>query len=323
LTAMNRQVHHMVRLIDDLLEISRINNGMLELKLEPVDLRSVIDRAVEIVRPISEQRAQAISIRATEPLVLSADPTRVIQIVGNLLHNASKYTPVGGQIELELVGDDNQAIVRVIDHGVGIPTDQLAAVFEMFAKIKRTQANANNGLGIGLALARRLATMHGGSLMATSDGEGRGTIFTLSLPRTNGESSSAVVAETVAAGRPLRIVVIEDNQDGADLLVMWLEQLGHHVELARTGFEGLALVGTARPEVVLCDVGLPDVDGIEVCRRIKELHNPPTMVALTGWGMDEDRRRTKEAGFDHHLVKPVALEKLRIILSSVNSPEGN
>jgi signal transduction histidine kinase len=319
LSAMNRQLHHMVRLIDDLLEVSRINNGMLELKPERVELMTIIERAIEIVKPFMDQRKQTLAITASDSVVIAADPVRVSQILGNLLHNASKYSSNGATVRVELARTADAAVVRVIDDGVGIPPDQLVRAFEMFAKIKRTSRDAHDGLGIGLALARQLAVMHGGTLVADSAGEGCGTTFTLSLPVGEGQPSTASQEPIAFAGHVLRVVVIEDNKDAADLLVMWLENKGHLVHLARSGPDGLALVGEARPDVVLCDIGMPDMDGMEVCRRIRSDYPPylPLMVALTGWGMDEDRRRTKEAGFDHHLVKPVALDKLEVILSTV------
>jgi signal transduction histidine kinase len=328
LAAMNRQLHHMVRLIDDLLDVSRISRGMLELKREPTDIGSIIDSAVEIAKPFMDQRRQTIHIGSAGPVVISVDPTRVSQIVGNLLHNASKYTAAGGELHVELLQDQAHALIRVIDPGAGIPPDQLGRVFDMFAKIERSVPNANSGLGIGLALAQRLAGMHGGTLTATSPGEGQGATFTLSLPLPVAETSSVAPAPAAGNGRAaagsvtrLKVVVIEDNDDAADTLALWLENMGHQVQVARTGPEGLALVRAARPDVVLCDVGLPGMDGVEVCQRVQDLSNGsrPIMVALTGWGMDADRRRTGEAGFDHHLVKPVALDKLREILRTVRA----
>jgi CheY-like chemotaxis protein len=256
-------------------------------------------------------------------LVASIDPIRVSQIVGNLLHNASKYTDLGGEIRIEIVRDETQAIIHVIDRGAGIPPDQLGRIFDMFARIERSVPNANGGLGIGLALAQQLAGLHGGGLTATSPGEGHGATFTLSLPLAVAATSSLEPPLAVPLGRAstgsfarLSIVVIEDNDDAADMLAMWLENMGHDVQVARSGPEGLALVRETQPDIVLCDIGLPEMDGIEVCRRVQDLPIAirPMMVALTGWGMDADQRRTGEVGFDHHLVKPVSLDKLREIL---------
>ena len=323
LAAMNRQLHHMVRLIDDLLDVSRITRGMLELRRERVDLQSAVHSGVEIAKPFIEQRNQAVTVTARGPVFVSVDPIRVAQIVGNLLHNASKYTTAGGQIRVELEPAAAEVLVRVIDTGVGIPANQLARVFDMFTKIERSVPNANGGLGIGLALAQRLAAMHGGRLTATSAGEGQGATFTLTLPviADPPPPPPPPVPTTASANvaTALRIVVVEDNEDAADMMGAWLESQGHHVDIARTGPDGLALVAAARPDVVLCDIGLPGMDGVELCRRIVELplDPAPVMVALTGWGMTGDRQRTTDVGFRHHLVKPVALDKLREILQSI------
>jgi len=198
-------------------------------------------------------------------------------------------------------------------------------VFDMFTKIERSLPGTNDGLGIGLALSRQLAELHGASLEAASDGEGKGATFTLSLPIGPATSSAATLleeSEKVPGVGGLSIVVVEDNEDSADMMSVWLEHLGHEVRIARTGPDGVALVLQARPHVVLCDIGLPGMDGADVCRRIvDEMSTPPVMIALTGWGMEGDRRRTAEAGFDHHLVKPVALDQLRIVLESVGQHE--
>ena len=326
MAAMNRQLDHMVRLIDDLLDVSRISRGMLELKRESIDLTAVIEHALETARPFLDQRRQTVEVVAAGPVRAIADATRVSQILGNLLHNASKFTPAGGAIRVELAAEDGTATIRVVDPGAGIPEGQIDRVFDMFARIERSsRQQANTGLGIGLALGRSLAEMHGGHLTASSSGEGQGATFTLTLPaeasgvlEISGPHAAAPVASAVVSGR-LEVVVIEDNDDAADTLTMWLEELGHGVRVARTGPAGLELVREARPDVVLCDIGLPDMDGVEVCRRVKALalEPRPVMVALTGWGMDEDRRRTAEAGFEHHLVKPVVPDRLRAILQAV------
>jgi signal transduction histidine kinase/ActR/RegA family two-component response regulator len=326
MAAMNRQLDHMVRLIDDLLDVSRISRGMLELKRESTDLAGVLEHALETARPFLDQRRQTVEVAAADPVRAMVDATRVSQIVGNLLHNASKFTPAGGAIRVELAVEDGMAAIRVIDPGAGIPEDQIDRVFDMFARIERSsRQQASTGLGIGLALGRSLAEMHGGSLSASSAGEGQGATFTLTLPaeaagmlEIAGVHAMEPVAGAVVPDR-LEVVVVEDNDDAADTLTLWLEELGHGVRVARTGPVGLELVREARPDVVLCDIGLPDMDGVEVCRRVKalELAPPPVMVALTGWGMDEDRRRTAEAGFEHHLVKPVVPDRLRAILQAV------
>jgi CheY-like chemotaxis protein/two-component sensor histidine kinase len=324
LSAMNRQLEHMVRLIDDLLDVSRISRGTLEMRREHVDLSSVIDRAIETARPFFTRRNQSIEVDAREPLTVFVDATRIAQIVGNLLNNASKHSPLGAQVRIELTREFDRATIRVVDEGAGIPLGQLERVFDMFTKIERSSPGTNDGLGIGLALSRQLADLHGASLEAASGGEGKGATFTLSMPIGAAESiaearqEKAVRVPVVQPG--LSVVVVEDNEDSAEMMAVWLEQLGHEVRIARTGPDGVALVLESRPHVVLCDIGLPGMDGADVCRRIVgEMSIPPVMIALTGWGMEGDRRRTAEAGFNHHLVKPVALDQLRAVLDSVSA----
>ena len=322
ITAMDRQLGHMVRLIDDLLDVSRVSRGVLELKREPTDLLSVVMGAVELVKPHTDQRQQTVEVATEVTSQVLVDPTRLVQIISNLLHNASKYTSAGGNVRVEVHRDGDRIHVHVVDHGAGIPANQLDRVFEMFARIERSVPNANGGLGIGLALSRHLAALHGGELTAASEGEGAGATFTLSLPRVEVDDPDAAPPEASAATPTCprhKIVVIEDNEDSGDLLALWLETMGHEVSLARCGLEGVALVAAAAPRIVLCDMGLPDIDGAEVCRRVLELGlgSQPVMVALTGWGTEADRKKTGDVGFVHHLVKPVALTALREILSSV------
>jgi len=321
LTAMNRQLDHMVRLIDDLLDLSRVSRGMLELRKERSDLKVVIETAIETAQPFIDARQQVCRFAVAGPVYALLDPTRIAQVVGNLLHNASKYTAVGGEIDIEINRVEGNAVIRVIDPGAGIPASQLERVFDMFAKVERSVPNANGGLGIGLALSRQLALLHDGSLVADSGGEGHGATFTLTLPLVDVDAPAAPVPGQAAAAHvnaegALNIVLVEDNEDAAELLAMWLGQLGHEVRVGRNGSEGLALVGEVAPQVVLCDLGLPDMSGLQVCQHIRAMDLPaqPLMVALTGWGMAEDRQRTRDAGFDHHLTKPVAPDALLDIL---------
>jgi signal transduction histidine kinase len=337
LAAMNRQLDHMVRLIDDLLDVSRISRGMLELRTERVELAAVVETAIERSRPLIDQRKQTIAARLDRTAVANGDAVRLSQIVANLIHNASKFTPERGELVVELAAETGRAVVRVVDRGVGIPGDQLERVFEMFARVQRAQPRDHGGLGIGLALARRLAELHGGTLTASSPGEGQGATFELSIPALGAATAvpAAVPATApatapvpvatapVAAAKPasngLEIAVIEDNEDAAETLAAWLEEQGHVVRIARTGPEGVDLVKAQLPDLVLCDIGLPGHDGVEVCRQVRALDiEQPMMVALTGWGMDADRRRTAEAGFDRHLVKPVAIPQLVEVLRAVH-----
>jgi signal transduction histidine kinase len=323
LAAMNRQLDHIVRLIDDLLDVSRISRGLLELKREHVDLAAVVRATVDSVRPWFERRNQVLTLDVPEELDGYADQTRIAQIISNLLHNAAKFTPPGGAIRVELAQDGDAVVVRVIDSGAGILPEQLERVFDMFSRIARNGAAPEPGLGIGLALARRLAEMHGGTLKAFSEGEGLGTTFTLQIPANveSGDQPQSAVANRAPKdpAAPLDIVVVEDNDDIADGLLDWLESLGHRVAVARTGRSGVELIRERFPDLVLCDLGLPELDGLDLCRHVRGFpaESQPIMVALTGWGREDDLRRTKEAGFDHHLVKPVAPDKLEALLQVV------
>lgn len=322
LSAMNRQLDHMVRLIDDLLDMSRVSRGMLELKKERADLNTIVEAAIETAQPFIDQRKQSCRVQTEGPLFAQLDPTRIAQVIGNLLHNASKYTPVGAELAIDVRADAGSATIRVIDPGVGIPADQLERVFDMFAKIERSTRDVHGGLGIGLALSRQIAVLHNGSLVAQSAGEGRGATFTLSLPLVAAMPAELAQGQTQQASsqvaKSLSIVVIEDNEDAVELLEILLTDIGHQVAVARNGLEGLELVRDVVPQVVLCDLGLPGMSGVEVCQRVRALQLPsqPMMVALTGWGMTEDRRRTHAVGFDHHLVKPVTADSLLEILRS-------
>jgi signal transduction histidine kinase len=321
MTAMNRQLDHMVRLIDDLLDISRISRGLLELQKEPVGLADVVRTTVDSVRPLFERKGQQLTLSADETVEVDADSTRIAQILSNLLHNATKFTPSGGSVRVEMAREGGDATIRIVDTGPGILAEQMERVFDMFARVGRPGAAAEPGLGIGLALARRLAEMHGGMLTAASEGAGRGTTFTLRLPALPGVPARALAANGTngSSQEPLKaldIVLIEDNDDVIDTMVDWLEDLGHRVRVARSGELGLDLVQAVPPRVVLCDLGLPGIDGTDVCRSIRalQLSMQPVMIALSGWGRETDRQRTKDAGFDHHLVKPISPDKLEAML---------
>lgn len=322
LNMMNRQLDHMVRLIDDLLDVSRISRGMLELKRERTELGTLIENVIDAARPYVDKRQQTLSVTVPRGLFATVDATRIAQIVGNLLSNASKFTAQGGQLWIELRHGNGDAEIRIADSGAGIPADQIDRVFEMFARIDRSVPYSTGGLGIGLALSRQLAALHGGELTAASEGEERGSVFTLRVPDVEFYDAPASVSAPQhqrIGMRKLRIVVIEDNEDASDTLAMWLEDQGHSVSVARTGPDGLVMVQEVRPDVVLCDVGLPGMDGIEICKQVKATTSTthPIMIALTGWGMESDRRRTGNAGFDHHIVKPFMPDKLRSILETI------
>jgi signal transduction histidine kinase len=325
LKAMGRQLEHMVRLIDDLLDVSRITRGTLELRKEETRLKRVVEQAADTAAAESARRGQEIRVDAEDGIVAMVDATRVAQIVGNLLNNAAKHSSAGSPIRVELRQEGDSAVIRVIDAGVGIPAEQLGRVFDMFTKIERSTASKNEGLGIGLALSRKLAHLHGGELTGASAGEGRGATFTLTLPLEPTRKSGETVIDSVRpppttapVAAPLRVVLVEDNEDSAEAMNIWLTMLGHRVRMAHDGPTGLAIILEERPDVVICDIGLPALDGVEVCRRVAlAMSVPPFMIALTGWGMEKDRQRTLDAGFHKHLVKPVALDALRIALQSV------
>jgi signal transduction histidine kinase/DNA-binding NarL/FixJ family response regulator len=322
LGAMNRQLHHLVRLIDDLLDVSRISRGHLELKLERVELGGIVQSTIDATRPWFENRQQALSIDIENGIVARVDPTRFSQILTNLLHNATKFTPNGGSIGVRLHRESDSAVLCVVDSGIGISNTSIARAFEMFAQIRRPGQTAEPGLGVGLALARRLATMHGGNLELSSEGEGRGTTTELRIPalRPSERAASADSSDrAVGSVEMLRMVVVEDNEDVGDILLQWLEEHGHSVILARNGKGGLEAIQEHCPDVVLCDLGLPDLDGFDVCRRVRLFSSSaqPAMIALTGWGRKNDLRLSREAGFDYHLVKPVSSEALDAILQRV------
>ena len=323
LGAMNRQLDHMVRLIDDLLDVSRISRGLMDLKRETIDLSALTLSTVEGARPWFERRKQSLTADIAEGVVASADSTRFAQIVTNLLHNATKFTPEAGSVSVSLERAANHALLRVTDTGVGVRADQVDRVFQMFARVEATGSKSQSGLGIGLALARRLAEMHGGRLELRSEGEGRGTTFTFTMPTLGSPDPVRPADEAVPEANgspPLGIVVVEDNDDVAEVLLEWLVALGHRVTVARTGESGLELIRECRPDLVICDLGLPEISGLDVCRRVRLSLDgaQPTMVALTGWGREDDLRLSKEAGFDYHLVKPVAPQALQSVIRRVS-----
>ena len=311
-----RQVLHLSRLVDDLLDISRITQGKVKLQKEPVEMRSVVNRAVETVRPFVESRRHELVLDLpSEPMVLEGDLIRLAQVVANLLHNAAKYTQNGGRIELGAERQDGHLVLRVRDNGIGIPDEMLGRIFDLFTQVDRSLSRSEGGLGVGLTLVRSLVAMHDGSVAARSDGPGQGTEFEIRLPAlAHVEMTLEISPERPAPPASRKVLVVDDNADAAESLAMILSLRGHEARTALDGPEALAVAREFRPEVVMLDIGLPGMDGYEVARRLRADHGGILLVALTGYGQDEDRRRSKEAGFDHHLVKPVDFAVLQEVM---------
>jgi PAS domain S-box-containing protein len=324
-----RQVAHMSRLLDDLLDVSRITRSRLELKKSPTELALVVASAIETARPMLDAKHHALSVELpTHAVQLDADLVRLAQILSNLLINAAKYTDLGGRILLRAAQEGNDLIVAVRDNGIGIASDMMPRLFTMFSQAEGVQARAEGGLGIGLSLVRGLVTLHGGSVEARSDGPGRGSEFIVRLPigapaaatQIDAPAEGAVPGGSVA-GAGLKILVVDDNRDAADTCAALLELSGHHVQTAYTGRNALELAETFRPHALLLDIGLPDFDGYQLAKKIRAAPwgSSTILIALTGWGQEEDRRRAFEAGFDYHLTKPIAPETVESLLRSLNS----
>jgi PAS domain S-box-containing protein len=322
---MERQIHHLVRLVDDLLDVSRVMRGKIDLQKEPVDLATLVARAVETVQPLIEVKGHQLDLSLPrESLLVDVDPVRMTQVIGNLLTNAAKYTEANGHIWVSASRDANNVVLRVRDDGIGIAPDVLPHVFDLFVQADYSSTKAQGGLGIGLTLARNLVQMHGGTIEARSDGLGKGCQFIVHLPPMV-ESRKAIVENIGGelqdrAFRPgHRLLIVDDNQDAAISLATLLRLQGHEVRIAHDGASALAMVATYRPDMIFLDIGMPGMDGYEVARRLRREPGLESVVlaALTGWGQQEDRRRTTEAGFDHHLVKPPHARELASLLASL------
>jgi signal transduction histidine kinase/DNA-binding response OmpR family regulator len=317
---MDRQVDHLVRLVDDLLEVSRISRGTIELRRERVELATVVRNAVDTSNPLIHAAGHQLTVSVPrEPLWLDGDPVRLAQILANLLNNAATYTEHGGRISVRAWREDAHALIAVRDNGTGIAAAALPRMFEMFHRGSTSSRRNPSGLGIGLSLARGLAEMHGGTITAKSEGPGHGSEFTVRLPLATSQPAPAADRGADDALPPRRILVVDDNRDAGDSLGLLLEVLGAEVRVARDGEEALEACSAYDPAVVLLDIGMPGMDGYEVARRIRA-RSPgprPTIIALTGWGQEDDRREAREAGFDHHLVKPAELGVLKELLKSI------
>jgi PAS domain S-box-containing protein len=323
---LERQVDHMVRLVDDLLEVSRITRGLVELRREPVELAQVVRSALEASQPAIDTGRHRLSLTLPpEPLVVHADPVRLSQVLTNLLNNAAKYTPDAGDIWLVAGREGNTAVISVHDTGIGIPKEMLPHVFEVFIQGDGASRRAQSGLGIGLTLVRSLVEMHGGTVTAASEGAGKGSRFVVRLPLADAALGEPQAEPEIAPIAALRVLVVDDNRDAADSLSVLLEFLGAEARVVYDGDAALQAFEASRPDLVLLDLGMPGMDGYQVARRIREHRDvpQPTLVALTGWGQEEDRRRTRSAGFDQHLLKPIGIHTLQALLASITARQSN
>jgi signal transduction histidine kinase len=320
LGVIDRQVAHMSRLVEDLMEVSRITRGRVELRKTRIQLAAVLASAIETSRPLVAAAGHRLDVSMPPvPVWLDADPVRLAQVISNVLTNAAKYTHDGGQITVVATSDGSHARISVRDTGVGIPAHMLERVFELFTQAERGYDRVQGGLGIGLTLARSLLELHGGTIEAHSEGVDRGTEIVIELPLAIALDADASEPSSTAPSKRLarRMLVVDDNEDSADTLAMLLRGLGAEVRTANDGRAALELIRAHRPDIVLLDLGMPRMDGCEVARRARQMPEGRTvrLIALTGWGQDEDRERTRAAGFDDHLVKPVDLAALQALLA--------
>ena len=319
---LERQVTHMSRLLDDLLDISRITLGTVALKKEPTSLATAIENSVEAAQPFIDAKRHELTIDLPgHPVIFEADPVRLAQIFSNLLINAAKYTTRGGHIELSAVNGDGQVIITVRDNGIGISADMMPRIFTLFSQAQPALGRTEEGLGVGLTMVRALVDLHGGTVEARSEGIGRGSEFVVRLPvgQVGQLAEEPVSGKNMAPSRPLRVLVVDDNRDAADSCAMMLELSGYQVETAYNGTRALQIGESFHPHVVLLDIGLPDINGYEVARRIRDSAwgAELPLVAVTGWGKDEDRERAYAAGFDHHLTKPVVPDAVESVVSAI------
>jgi PAS domain S-box-containing protein len=303
-----RQLHHMLRLVDDLLDASRIGRGKVEVARQPIDLADVVDDALEMLNPLFQERRQATDVSMAPDLWVLGDSDRLAQVVANLLRNAAKYSEKGSRIAVSGAREHHELVLTVRDQGIGIESARLAAIFEPFVQAPQALDRAQGGLGLGLAIARGLVELHGGTIAVQSDGPGTGTTFTVRLPALDAASAPA------SSGR-LRVLIVDDNADAAEALVDALALLGYEAVTAPDGPRALSLVATTRPSIALLDIGLPGMDGYDLARRLRASDpNSLKLVALTGYGLAADRERALAAGFDEHLVKPASLDVIRKVI---------
>jgi CheY-like chemotaxis protein len=318
-----RQVAHMSRLLEDLLDVSRITRGTLELRKTHTDLTAVLEAAIEAATPILDTKRHTLTLDLpARALYLEADPIRLSQVFSNLLINAAKYTNAGGEVRVRATQEGADVVVTVKDNGIGISREMMSKVFTLFCQGASSSERSAGGLGVGLSLVRGLVTLHGGQVEAHSEGLNRGSQFTVRLPIGSGEPDSSEIhakgtSATGAAG--LKLIVLDDCPDSAETFAELLQASGHHVQTAYTGRQAFMLAETFHPHALLMDVGLPDVNGYELAQRIRATPwgRDALLIAVTGWGQETDRQRALDAGFDHHLIKPIAAETVESLLQSV------
>jgi signal transduction histidine kinase/CheY-like chemotaxis protein len=319
---MERQVTQMIDLVDDLLDIARITRGNLDLKLVQVDARDVIASAVETSMPLIEaSRHELVVDTGQVALPLHVDATRIAQVIGNVLNNAAKYTPAGGRIAIQVDSDDAQVHIAISDNGIGIPPEAADSVFDMFSQVGASIDRAQGGLGIGLSLARRLLDLHGGSIALASRGSGHGSTFHIRIPLAApaGAASQADVPAENPGLRRLRVMIVDDNADAADMLSTLIDMVGHTTRVANDGRSALALAAEFLPDVAFLDIGMPGMNGYQLAENLRRMPGTDRLIliALTGWGDPGARARSKEAGFDHHLIKPTDLEVVQALLTDI------
>lgn len=319
---MSRQLKQMVRLVDDLLDVSRITTGKLELHKERVELASIVQDAVEVSRAIIDDQGHKLTVKLPSgPVMLDADSVRLTQVFMNLLNNSAKYSERGGEIQLSAEFDHRDIVVSVRDTGIGIPAEKLPHIFDAFVQVDASWKRRQGGMGIGLSLVKEFVELHGGRVEVRSDGSGKGSEFIVRLPLAVEATAAQIAAPEKSCPPRRRILVVDDNRDAAQLLAMVLKSLGHEVRTAHDGESGLVAAGEYRPDLIVMDLGMPKMDGYEACRRIRaeSWGGVPFLVALTGWGSVDDQQRTREAGFDRHLVKPIGVAALSQIITEIST----
>ncbi|HUE72558.1 MAG TPA: ATP-binding protein [Pirellulaceae bacterium] len=319
-----RQVLQLTRLVDDLLDVARISSGKINLRMDTVDLRGAIGAAVEESRPRIDARAHQLTVDVPAgALLVQGDAARLTQVIANLLNNAAKFTPTGGRISVTAERQVDEAVVRVRDTGRGIPAEMLPRVFDVFTQVDTSEGRAEGGLGIGLALVKTIVEMHGGEVSAASQGSEQGAEFAIRLPLLREQPQQLPTKPPVSAWphRPCRVLIVDDNHDAADSMAMLVQHWGHQVQVALTPHEGLEKARSLQPKVVFMDIGMPGMSGYDLAREFRQVPglDRAVLVAVTGYGQEEDRRRTREAGFDHHWVKPANLESMETLLRAVGS----